>query len=231
MHITDFPKGATFNKGMLYNDIWIFMPEDFGDVILTLPKHFSGNYMLKALAIDPTNNISRSGISILSVLPAADQPYLNVLDTCYDPGDGNIFTLHIESYPLDRSEKLVVFITGLPENYFLKNSSRAHNGSIQLDQFSDVLISFNGTFNQTTFDVVATSFVTVDGMAHSASINQSITIDYCSELTYILFGTDYTYLQIGVIYSLIFYLIMFIAIARHCIMTTKDSHYTGVYTL
>ena len=183
VHVISLPEGSTFDKGTYVDGKWVFRSDDFGDAMLTLPEHYSGEFLLEAEAIGRTadNRVTRrSGALRVTINEIVDSPYLNVSDTCYEIINSNRFGLHIDSYAIGRVESLsAVLVYGIPEGYSVIGQSRNGNGaySLNISNISDVEITFNGSFSKLSLQVTAISSVPGRG-SNSTTVNQSV--DFCT---------------------------------------------------
>ena len=182
INLKGFPEGTNFSKGRLNKDIWIFKEYEFGEIKMYLPKYFSGSFELNVSAVNLFTNTSTSSTINILIIPVANPPYLLVKDTCFDGIGNGSFNINIESYAVDKSEILSVFIRELPEPFMVLGSSRDDLGNFKLsiDNLPDVKISFNTTFKKIMFVVVAVS--SLNGSYGSATTIQPVQVDHCSKL-------------------------------------------------
>ena len=182
--IAGLPAPAVLSKGSRTVDgAWKLTQDEFGDLELQLPTHFSGRLQLKASAyfVNHMNTTLRSGDLVLTIEPVPDTPELVVQDTCYSAAAGNIIDLVIDSSLVDMSgsEELTLILRGIPKNFTLDKGNQSLNGDYILTptDLPNIQLRILDTFQPFIVEVIAYS--TVITTRRQVNISKLVAIKEC----------------------------------------------------
>ena len=178
IHISQFPQGSSFNKGVFDGTSWKLDSTEFGELELYLPEFFSGNIALSIIA--SYNQVSREGTLAFVVEAVANPPKLVIGETCYELGHGS-FDIAINSSLADQdgSESLRLVIADLPDTAFIAVGQRKENGEyvVPAREFQEVSIELTKDFEP--FNVTVSAYSVEEMNYDIAFTNTSLLIDFC----------------------------------------------------
>ena len=130
--ISSTPATTIPSKGSRIEDgVWKLTEEDFGDLEIVLPAHYSGVLQLKANAFfeNHQNTTLTSMLLNITIEPFPDTPNLVVQPTCYNASSGNTVNMVVGSGLVDMSgtEVLSLVVHGLPEMVNISGSNSSSN--------------------------------------------------------------------------------------------------------
>ena len=180
IHVTQFPQGSAFNKGVFNGSVWIFNSTEFGETELSLPEHFSGSIVLMTVA--SSGGVSREGTLGITVEAVADPPTLMVGEACYDPGLGGV-NLTIESSLVDQdgSESLMIVVTNVPDTATLLGGQKNDNGdySVLLRELPELFIEITIGGELVPFSVTVSASSMEKMNSDVAYTNVTLFINFC----------------------------------------------------
>ena len=179
--ISGLPAAAILSNGMrLGEGLWKLIPEDFGNLEILLPTHFSGLLEIQATAYfeNHQNTTSRSRGILFTIEPVPDAPYLVVVDTCYNASRSTV-DIFVESRLVDMNglEELSLVVHGLPENVSLVEGNRSSNGEYIITMLQMFQLRVPDRFQPFTFEVNAYSTITAPMM--QTNVTEEVTVEEC----------------------------------------------------
>ena len=184
--VAGLPAAAVLSKGSRTVDgAWKLTQDEFGDLELQLPIHFSGRLQLKASAYfeNHLNTTLRSGDLVLTIEPVPDTPELVVQDTCYSAAAGNIIDLVINSSLVDMSgsEQLSLILCGIPKNVTLDNGNRSSSGDYVLTPTDLPNLHLRILEEFQPFTIEVTAIATVSATMRQANISKVVDVSECEK--------------------------------------------------
>lgn len=182
--LTGLPAMATLSKGSRMEDgTWKITEDEFGNLDLQLPTHFSGMLQLTAIAYfeNHQNTTLRSRDLVLAIEPVPNAPRLMVQDACYSASAGDAINLVIESSLIDTSgsEELSLVLRRIPENIAVDEGSQNSRGEYVLTpaDLPNIQLRVLDEFQPFTMEVIAYS--TVATTMRQANTSKLVTITEC----------------------------------------------------
>ena len=178
VYISLLPEGSAFNKGSFNGTIWRFNSTEFGEIELTLPKHFSGS--VAVLAVASHQGVSREGTLGLVIEPVADPPTLIIGETCHEARLGTVnLTIASDLVDQDGSESLVIVISDLPGVASLSVGQMKENGEyiVELEDLPRLFIESVEEFEP--FNLTVSALSTEEVNFDTAYTNKTSLIDIC----------------------------------------------------
>ena len=182
--VTGLPAMAILSKGSRIEDgVWKISQDEFGNLELQLPMHFSGILQLMATAYfeNYQNTTLRSIDLVLTIEPVPNAPHLVVQDVCYSASADNTINFVIESSLVDKSgsEVLSLILRSIQENITLDKGNQNSKGEYELTpaDLPNIQLRILREFQPFTIEVIAYS--TVVATMRQANTSKLVTIKEC----------------------------------------------------
>ena len=182
--VTGLPAMAILSKGSRIEDgVWKISQDEFGNLELQLPMHFSGILQLMATAYFENyhNTTLRSIDLVLTIEPVPNAPHLVVQDVCYSASADNTINFVIESSLVDKSgsEVLSLILRSIQENITLDKGNQNSKGEYELTpaDLPNIQLRVLREFQPFTIEVIAYS--TVVATMRQANTSKLVTIKEC----------------------------------------------------
>lgn len=181
VYIENVPMGSSFSRGSLQDNRWLFTPQDFGVVELSLPQDISGRFAFEIVATFAGSSRQRS--VIVYIQPSIDRPAISIVTpVCYNLTSQNI-NIPISIYQVEDINNYLIIFSGIPNITFLSSleTNQSSDSGYSLNA-ADVYaleiieVHYHGDFEAFTFDVVLLTKENLS-MVTNVSIDVALCVD------------------------------------------------------